>query len=546
MSSGLLTPKVPANLANSEEFWEVKSKTPGRTKPGVTGCPLSSFAKGLLRVKPRPASYWTRAPSITQHLRLPTRHALGAETRQNGRRRFPQRAVRVAAGPEAHGEEEETAGRMLALQRAPKRAWRGLLCGQRRSKGLYGPKPHRGPLPRTPLTVRGPPPGAPLPWYLRKPPPVREQLPELDVVTYQEKMYFVPWLAKPASFPEWERGWHDPRKHRSPPAREMPAYKEQPCFLCNPRSRLQEGVKQALWLTKTKLVEGLPPQILHIMNDTAHEWESQDERVQNAISHALFWISTEELTPAENYCSVLLEDLLHLCRMMTAKYPSLTKRMVAQDHKVAAAWQRESILLQVRGSYGKILNATSPLQPIASKDEILATENHTLETFYPIAPTIDLQEVNVYEIKNDTGFREGYPYPYPHTVYFAPHSTKSKRKPEHLRAQMMMFAFGNALAKAKGLYGDEPRILDEPIVVQSVGTDGQCFQFLVFQLNTTDLDSSNGVKNLAWIETDQLLYEDARSCPEIKKKVVVKPAGIHGYHPDTFKKFLAFYLHGIV
>ncbi|KAH0618591.1 hypothetical protein JD844_017947 [Phrynosoma platyrhinos] len=431
---------------------------------------------------------------------------------------------------------------MLALRRWAQRA----PCGPpRRAKSLYGPRVPRGPLPRTPWTVRGPPPGAPLPWYLRKPPPVREQVPELDTVTYEGKLYRVPWLAKPA-FPAWERGWHDPRRHKAPPLEEMPAYKERPCFICHQGTRLQEGVKQALWLTKTNLVEGLPPQILSIMNDTAHEWEGQDERVQNAISHALFWINAEELTPAEANCSVLLEDLLHLCRMMTTRYPSLAKRMVAQDFRVAATWQRESILLQIRGSKAKILNAMSPLQPVASKDEILATEKQTLETFYPIAPTIDLQEVNVYETMNDTGFREGYPYPHPHTIYFAPHCTKFKIKPEHLQARMMMFAFGSALAKAKGLYGDEPRILDKPIVVQSIGTDGQCFQFLVFQLNTTDLDSSNGVKNLVWIDGDQLLYEDARSHPEIKKKVVVKPAGIHGYQPETFKKFLAFYLHGIM
>lgn len=63
----------------------------------------------------------------------------------------------------------------------------------------------------------------------------------------------------------------------------------------------------------------------------------------------------------------------------------------------------ESILLQVRGINGKLLNAVNPLEPVASKDEIFATENDVLETLYPIAPTIDLQEVNTYETRNDTG-----------------------------------------------------------------------------------------------------------------------------------------------
>lgn len=49
------------------------------------------------------------------------------------------------------------------------------------------------------------------------------------------------------------------------------------------------------------------------------------------------------------------------------------------------------------------MNSMTPIAPVASKEEILATKEHILETFYPIAPTIDLQEVNVYKELNDTG-----------------------------------------------------------------------------------------------------------------------------------------------
>lgn len=57
-------------------------------------------------------------------------------------------------------------------------------------------------------------------------------------------------------------------------------------------------------------------------------------------------------------------------------------------------------------------------------------------------------------------------------------------------------------------------------MVQSIGTDGQLFQFMVFQLNTTDLVSNDGVKNLVWIDSDQNLYERAQCVPEVKKGVV--------------------------
>ncbi|XP_009906334.2 39S ribosomal protein L37, mitochondrial [Dryobates pubescens] len=406
------------------------------------------------------------------------------------------------------------------------------------------PRRNRGPLPRTPWTTRGPPPDVLAQMVEQR--PVREQV-ELDTITYAGRQHYVPGLARPR-FPPWDRGWHDPWHSRGPRYEDMPLYKERVCFVCHQRVPMLEGVRQALWLTKTKLVEGLPPSVLSIMDNPAHQLENQEERVKHAISHARFWNTREVAPNREYYCPVLFEDLLHLCRLMAMKYPALAKRMLARKYMIAATWERESILLQVRGQNGMLLNSMAPIPPVASKEEILATEEHVLETFYPIAPTIDLQEVNVYKELNDTGFRDGYPYSHPHTLFFLESANirTNRFRPEQLRAKMLMFAFGNALAKAKVLYGNDPKVLEQPVVVQSVGTDGQQFQFMVFQLNTTDLVANEGIKNLVWIDSDQNLYEKAQCVPEVKKRVVTKPAGIYGFQPDTFKKFLALYLHGTV
>ena len=56
---------------------------------------------------------------------------------------------------------------------------------------------------------------------------------------------------------------------------------------------LSAGVRQALWLTKTKLTPGLPPQLLALAESSANQIADQDERVQNAINHACFWETTE-------------------------------------------------------------------------------------------------------------------------------------------------------------------------------------------------------------------------------------------------------------
>lgn len=65
------------------------------------------------------------------------------------------------------------------------------------------------------------------------------------------------------------------------------------------------------------------------------------------------------------------------------------------------------------------------------------------------------------------------------------------------------------------------KTLEKPVVVQSIATDGQLFYFMVLQLNTLDLDSSDGIKNLVWMDGDQALYDTVASQPKIRRKVVV-------------------------
>lgn len=61
------------------------------------------------------------------------------------------------------------------------------------------------------------------------------------------------------------------------------------------------GVRQALWLTKSKLISGLPPQLLSLANGCTNQILDQHERVQNAIKHARFWDTTEERPGKKKY-----------------------------------------------------------------------------------------------------------------------------------------------------------------------------------------------------------------------------------------------------
>lgn len=382
---------------------------------------------------------------------------------------------------------------------------------------------------------------------LRPKPRETVEIPGLDMVTYGERMHYVPGLAKPV-YPHWEPDHKNPRFYKSPPAQQMPLYRDTPCFIFNQRTNVLEGVPQAAWLTKTKVIAGFPSQLLSRTENLENEIPDLDERVQNAIKHARFWDTTERRPKKEKYCNTLLLNLLHLCATLQPSHRAIGRRMFAEDYSLSVSWKRGEDLFQVRGRNGLLHSSMDPLPEVCGKDEVSDTADHALETFYPISPTIDLQRANVYKDVNCTGFRENFPYPHAHTLYFLESAdAKCKLRPEQFRAKMAMFTFGNALSRAYRLYGTEPQqVLDRPVTVQAVGTNGRIFQFLVFQLNTTDLSGDDGVKNQMWLDEDVELYDFAKVRPLIKKKEVKVPAGLSGYKPEVFRKFLALYLHGAV
>ncbi|XP_073449576.1 large ribosomal subunit protein mL37 [Aquarana catesbeiana] len=372
------------------------------------------------------------------------------------------------------------------------------------------------------------------------------EIPGLERITYADRGYFLPWLARP-NYPRWSPDWHNPRHHRCPPSEDMPLHKDTAAYVFSAKCRLMGGVKQALWLTKSSLIEGLPQGIMSICEDPAYTFPNHEELVHNTISNACLWSTVEEQRPREEYCPKLLQGLLHLCRTQSPSYPGLSQRSFIENYRLAASWRRESVLYFVRGITGVVMSTKTALEPQASPSDIQVTEQQGLDSLYPLSPAIDLQEVNVYEERNHLGFKDGYPFSHPHTIYLLdPCSTRAGFLPDQLRAKMIMTAFGSAVAKAKMLFGEDVKNLEKPIVVQSVGTDGHLFHFMILQLNTLDLESSNGIKNIVWMDGDQALYDTVAGKAKIKRKVVVVPAGVSGLKPEIFQKFWAMYLHGAV
>lgn len=61
------------------------------------------------------------------------------------------------------------------------------------------------------------------------------------------------------------------------------------------------GVRQAQWLTKTKLVEGLPPAVQGILDNPALGLQELEERAKHVVSHARLWDTAEVAPRREQY-----------------------------------------------------------------------------------------------------------------------------------------------------------------------------------------------------------------------------------------------------
>uniref|UniRef100_UPI00358F69E4 large ribosomal subunit protein mL37 n=1 Tax=Myxine glutinosa TaxID=7769 RepID=UPI00358F69E4 len=379
----------------------------------------------------------------------------------------------------------------------------------------------------------------------RKFPPPRETMPDIPAaerMTYGDLMHYVPGLATPR-FPDWERGWDNPFHRKRQPNFE-PSPGDTPCYIFNQRIKLLDGERQAAWLAKALLQPGLPSPLAALAADPALRDPTLTRRAECATQHACLWDQPEGETERDRANIVLLHSLLHTCR--TSRPDLVPDRVMAQDARVSAAWHRDETKLQVRGLFGPLLSSSQPLPVLAPPSIVEATVDSPLDdNFWPVLPTIDLQKTFVFTMRSQPSFAPGYPCPYAHTLFILnPWGARYRKKLPQLRAQMLLFSFAHALARAHATFGETPQDLKTPMVVQSIASDGRIFLFGAFQLNTTDLAPCTGLKNLAWFDEPRPLFSSSKYLPVIKRKQLVVPSGLLGFEPDTFYTLLAFYLNG--
>ena len=104
---------------------------------------------------------------------------------------------------------------------------------------------------------------------------------------------------------------------------------------------------------------------------------------------------------------------------------------------------------------------------------------------------------------------------------------------------MMMIINNNNSTNSHSYYQSDVTTLPEPVCVQAVSTDGVIFHFGCFQLNTLNLSSDSGVKNMAWFDNDNRMYERLEP-----KRAMLRNTEYRNYDPAVLRKLFALYVNG--
>ena len=219
----------------------------------------------------------------------------------------------------------------------------------------------------------------------------------------------------------------------------------------------------------------------------------------------------------ENFPFSLVQNIIKTTIVSAYKYPQVGQLNVVVDAPVSATWSCEGVAMAARGRPGLWLNSSHPLPQFFSDSLVDSSKTYSFEKVSPNPLHYDLRQCEVNERQNP-GFiatsLDRVAFPHLHTMVVLDNGEysppPSKGVPEiQLLQKGLVYTFGRLLSQAVSKHGNGilGNVLPEPECAQCFVTDGQCFSFIWFQLNTLDLENlDSGVKNMVYIERPGKLF----------------------------------------
>ncbi|CAD5230115.1 unnamed protein product [Bursaphelenchus okinawaensis] len=332
---------------------------------------------------------------------------------------------------------------------------------------------------------------------------------------------------------------------REPTIKDHPLYKNQRAFLFEGNNPFSDGVDQACALIGATKPKSFTEELL---KDKMTFPEDLEERVKDGImcgerydptlvrlekwhDPIIFWTIGQRFygTPVEKRSQIILEQFYRQILLLSPK-GHFSEDNVADYNQSISAYLPADLFGAAMPAVFRLIAPTLiqrsvPVPLVATIDQVEASKTEIVPDIYPISPLIDLTKGKIY---NDTTVvPRGILDLHLDTVFLTqPLRQKYPWTTEQNAANAITSAFMLALAQAHR-HGQTDK-LAKPIVAKAVQLDRGNVDLAVVQLNNLDLNDTEGVKNMVWLEKALPLYKPVKHIENLEK--------LDNVNVETFKK----------
>ncbi|CAB3249153.1 unnamed protein product [Arctia plantaginis] len=307
-----------------------------------------------------------------------------------------------------------------------------------------------------------------------------------------------------------------------------PDYKQRPCYTLKNTNVLLQGISQAQVLTKTIIADNrLPPKIEELAEVAAPA--AIHENIKKAILSANVFDPEQKklpkikdpVRPAYNFPRVLGISDRRRNEILTNKLLQLVEkssdtevtqsRYVVNDVECHSVFDKEDDLIQFQEISNILVTSSKPVKHDTEKDVTF----NDIPNLYPIKYTITLPKEHFYSESSKYPFRPTVNVRHPHTTWLHYNHTEVNNNyetpvtQEQILGRSLTHAFTVASAYAKQLHGEDVKDLPEPVYINCIQTDGRQYHFGVLELNTLNVDGTEGTKNVWYSKNNLQLYESS-------------------------------------